>query len=248
MLLSEATVLIVDDESELLEIMAAWFERARCRVLTAENGAQALEKIRAERVHVLVSDIRMPVMDGISLVTNIKATGSYMPSVIFVSGFVDISDRLSCSLGVEAVFAKPIERRQLLSTVEQILVDRAELWSSPSRTKSAVSFHIDLASVSKAMEQGLIAFGRGGFCIQSVVTLPEGPLSLAIEFTKEHRTISGEGRVRWCDTREQLAGVEITSLDATCRDWVYRLTAANPTVSFIPGSTLEQLDKIQRSA
>lgn len=248
MLLKEATVLIVDDEPELLEIMAAWFERAQCHVLTAENGAQALEKIRAERVHVLVSDIRMPVMDGISLLENIKATGPYMPSVIFVSGFADISARLSCSLGVEAIFSKPVERRQLVSTVEQILVDRSELWSSPSKTKSTVSFHIKLASVSDAIEQGLIAFGHGGFCIQSGVALPKGPVSLAIEFTKEHRTISGEGRVRWCDTREQLAGVEITSLDATCRDWVYRLTAANPTVSFIPGSTLGQLDKIQRSA
>jgi CheY-like chemotaxis protein len=207
------------------------------------NGAQALEKIRTERVHVLVSDIRMPVMDGVSLslLENIKATGRYMPCVIFVSGFGDISDRLSCSLGVEAIFSKPVERRQLLSTVEQILVDRAELWSSPSRAKSAVSFHIKLASVSEAIEQGLIAFGHGGFCIQSGVTLPEGALSLTIEFTKEHRTISGEGHVRWSDTGEPLAGVEIIALDSTCRDWVYRLTASNPTVSFIPGSTVRSI-------
>jgi two-component system, chemotaxis family, chemotaxis protein CheY len=245
MQLKEATVLIVDDEAELLEIMAAWFERAQCHVLTAVNGVQALEKIRAERVHVLVSDIRMPVMDGVSLLENIKASGSYTPSVIFVSGFADISARHYCSLGVEGTVSKPAERRQLVALVEKALIDRSVLWSSPCGTENAVSLHIELSTVSEAVARGLIAFGHGGFCLQTVVALPEGPVSLALEFTKEDRTISGEGRVRWCDNNEHLAGVEITSLDAICRDWVYRLTAANPTNSFIPGSTLMQSDKMR---
>jgi len=248
MQLKEATVLIVDDEPELLEIMTAWFERIQCHVLTAVNGVQALEKIRTERVHVLISDIRMPVMDGISLLENIKASGPYMPSVIFVSGFADIPARLSCSLGVEAIVSKPVERGELLATVERMLVDRFVLWSSPLGNERAVSLHIELDSVSEAVARGIIAFGHGGFCVQSMLALHEGPVRLAIEFTKEHRTILGEGRVRWYDTREQLAGVEIISLDANCRDWVYRLTAANPTVSFIPSTTLMQLDKIQRLA
>lgn len=238
MQLNEATVLIVDDEPALLEIMTRWFEREHCRVLTAKNGALALELVAVERIHVLVSDVRMPVMDGVSLVSNIKDSGSYKPSVIFISGFHDIPPRIACDLGVEAVFSKPVERGQLISTVERILVDRAELWSSPLRTESAPTLRVVLGGVSEAVEQGLIAFGRGGFCIQSDLTLGEGPVRLAIEFATEHKSILGEGRVRWRETAERQMGVEITSLEAACRDWVCRLTAANPTLSFIPGGTL----------
>jgi hypothetical protein len=61
---------------------------------------------------------------------------------------------------------------------------------------------------------------------------------LETEFAAERRGILGEGRVRWCATGEQRMGVEITSLEATCRDWVYHMTAANPLLSFIPGVTV----------
>jgi len=237
MQLNEATVLVVDDEPALLEIMARWFEREHCRVLTAENGAIALDRVAAERVHVIVSDVCMPVMDGVSLVRSIKESGSYKPSVILVSGFHEISPRMSCDLGVEATFSKPVERRQLVTTVEKILVDRAELWSSPPRSEGAPSLQVVLGGVREAVKQGRIAFGRGGFCIQSNLTLLEGAVRLAIEFVAERKSILGEGRVRWCESVEQRMGVEITSLEATCRDWVYQMTAANPMLSFIPGST-----------
>jgi CheY-like chemotaxis protein len=237
MQLKDATVLVVDDEPLLLEIMTTWFEREQCRVLAAENGALALAKIASERIHVIVSDVRMPVMDGFSLVSRIKESGSYKPSVIFVSGFHDISPRMSYDLGVEATFPKPVERKELVSTVGRILVDRSELWSSPPRDEPAPSLRMILGSVSEAVEQGLIAFGRGGFCIQSDLSLPEGPVRLAVEFAAERKSISGEGQVRWCEAGERRMGVEITSLRATCRDWVSDLTAANPTLSFIPSST-----------
>jgi len=237
MQLKEATVLIVDDEPALLEIMARWFEREHCRVHTAENGMLALDRVAAERVHVIISDVCMPVMDGVSLARSMKESGSYKPSVIFVSGFHELSPRMSCDLGVEATFSKPVERRQLVSTVERILVDRAELWSSPPRTGSAPSLRVVLGGVFEAVEQGRIAFGRGGFCIQSDLTLLEGAVSLAIEFATDRKSILGEGRVRWCETGEHRVGVEITSLQAACRDWVYQMTAANPMLSFIPGGT-----------
>ncbi|SRR6266498_2253461 len=238
MQLNEATVLVVDDEPALLEIMARWFEREHCRVLTAENGAIALDRVAAERVHVIVSDVCMPVMDGVSLVRSIKENGSYKPSVILVSGFHEISPRVSCDLGVEATFSKPVERQQLVSTVERILVDRTELWSSPPRTEGAPRLQVVLGSIREAVEQGRIAFGRGGFCIRSDRTLFEGAVRLAIEFATECKSILGEGRVRWCELSERRMGVEITSLEASCRDWVYQMTAANPMLSFIPGSTV----------
>ena len=64
MQLKDATVLIVDDEPDLLDIMADWFRREAHCVLIAANGKEALDAIEANQVDVVVSDVRMPVMDG----------------------------------------------------------------------------------------------------------------------------------------------------------------------------------------
>ena len=71
--LKYATVLVVDDESMLLDIFREWLEEEHCGVLTARDGAAALQILRDQHVDVVVSDVRMPVMDGIVLLKNLKA-------------------------------------------------------------------------------------------------------------------------------------------------------------------------------
>ena len=89
MQLKDATILLVDDEPDLRTIIAEWFRREGCHVLVAEDGSQALQIISANQVDVVVSDVRMPVMDGITLLKKIKTSG-YQSSVMFVSGFTDV--------------------------------------------------------------------------------------------------------------------------------------------------------------
>jgi CheY-like chemotaxis protein len=64
MRIEEARILVVDDELELLEIFAAWLGRSGCEVFTAPNGAEALKTLQTEKIDVLISDIRMPIMDA----------------------------------------------------------------------------------------------------------------------------------------------------------------------------------------
>jgi len=63
--LTDATVLVVDDEPMLLDIFGEWLQEENCHVLTAGDGAAALQSLRNHHVDVIVSDVRMPVMDGI---------------------------------------------------------------------------------------------------------------------------------------------------------------------------------------
>src|ERR1700722_15034185 len=115
MQLKDATILLVDDEPDLRALIEEWFEREKCHVLVAEDGARALKIIAANQIDVVVSDIRMPVMDGITLLKKVKASG-YKSSVMFVTGFTDvIRPRESYDLGVEALMSKPVERRHLIA-------------------------------------------------------------------------------------------------------------------------------------
>ena len=161
-------------------------------MLVAEDGAQALHIVSANAIDVVVSDVRMPVMDGITLLKKVKASG-YKSSVMFVSGFTDvIKPRESYDLGVEAVMSKPVERRHLIAAVTPILAERDELWRFPPSEKAeAVLDAFD--SLAAALSQGLLALGRGGLCIHSTLNLTEDPVDLLLDFELEKRRVTGQG-------------------------------------------------------
>jgi CheY-like chemotaxis protein len=240
MLLKNALILIVDDEPELLEIMAEWFRREGCNVLSAENGAEALRLLQTNHVDVVVSDIHMPVMDGVTMLQKIKSTCIYLPSVILISGFYDIDPREAYELGAEVMMSKPIERKPLLSAVARILTTREDLWCLPPADKADAVLLADFESLAAALTRGLIAFGRGGFCIHSTLQLAEGPVDLLLDFHADHRRVTGQGIVRWSDFAEAQIGVEITHLDDASRPWILSLTEPNKSASFIPRTSFTE--------
>jgi CheY-like chemotaxis protein len=192
MQLKDAMILLVDDEPDLRTIIAEWFRREGCHVLVAEDGVQALSIISTNQVDVVVSDVRMPVMDGITLLKKIKARG-YKSSVMFVSGFTDvIKPRESYDLGVEAVMSKPVDRRHLVAAVTRILAERDELWRFPPSEKAEAILDATFDSLAAALGQGLLKLGRGGLCIHSTRKLAEGPVDLLLDFKVEKRRVTGQ--------------------------------------------------------
>jgi CheY-like chemotaxis protein len=238
MQLKDATVLVVDDESHYREIMTGWFEKEGSRVLAAENGARALELLEKNEVHVIVTDIRMPVMDGTELIKRVKAKGKYTPAAVSISGFSDLAPREAYDLGIEAQLSKPVERKVLVSVLRRTLTDREELWAEPFRTTTLPALAIEFESLTEALRQKRIAFGRGGFCMTSKVPFPEeASIGFQLSFAGDGQTVSGQGIVRWCAAQDQLAGIEITRVSDPARAWVAGLARSNQTVSFIPRST-----------
>jgi CheY-like chemotaxis protein len=237
MQLKNATILLVDDEPDWRSIMSEWFGREGCHVLLAEHGAEALKLIHANHVDVVVSDVRMPVMDGITLLKSIKAEEGYKPSVMFMSGFSDIGPGEAYDLGVEAMMAKPVERKHLVAAVTRVLAARDDLWRLARGDQPATLLDAVFSSLAAALSQGLLAFGRGGFRIHSRLNLREGPVELHLDFTDDKRKVTGQGIIRWIAPSEAEIGVEITHIDDKNRAWIIGLTGANASLSFIPRTT-----------
>ena len=236
--LKNATVLIVDDESMLLEIFSEWLREENCRVLTAGDGAEALYILRNQSVDVIVSDVRMPVMDGILLLKNLTtysgwSRSNFPPKMIFITGFTDLEPREAYDLGVEAILQKPIDRTQFVGAVRRTLRSHEETWSVPP-TPGGMLLHVALPPVSAAIEQGRIAFGRGGFCLFCSSPVREGPVRFDLAFEGERANFVGHGLIRWADPDERLLGVEISYIDEPCREWALGLIAANAGSSYIP--------------
>jgi len=237
--LKDATLLVVDDEPYYCEIAKDWFEREGCRVLIAENGVAALQLLENEKADAIITDIRMPCMDGVALVKHLKTRGSYTPTAIALTGFSDVPARDAYDLGIEAQLSKPVSRKVLIAAVQAALTDRKQAWTSPGIDVRSEYHQIGSTfdSLQSARDNHQIAFGRGGFCLRSELAIPDDTeVEFQLLFELERQRLRGHGIVRWTCAGEQCIGVEIRSIEEGI-DWIDKLARENATVSFIPGSS-----------
>jgi CheY-like chemotaxis protein len=235
--LKQATVLFVEDEPFLRETMSAWLKHKTGRTLCAENGAEAVKLLASNKIDLVLSDVRMPVMDGLALVKKINQAENHKPGVIFLTGFSDLSLREVYEMGVDAIVEKPIHREELLRAMQHSLAGADELWRQTPAHAPAMKLKTSFPSLAGAMQDNRIAFGRRGFCIRPAGVLREGPLDFAVAFKADHRVLSGQGVVRWTAPQEGQAGIEITHMDAASRSWVLDLVKRSAPLAFIPAST-----------
>lgn len=106
-------ILIVDDEVELRSILREELEFHGADVIEAHGGYQALQQIQTNPVDVVVSDIRMPEGDGITLLQSIRKLNPKKPSVYLVTGFSDLKKEEAFSLGAQGILVKPFNLEEV---------------------------------------------------------------------------------------------------------------------------------------
>lgn len=117
--LKSVNILLVEDENELCLRLAKFLRRYFGVVNAARNGSLALESVAQQRPDVVVSDIRMPVMDGIELATQLRDNYPDLP-IIFCTAFTETCYLLKAiELGVSALIPKPIDTDHLLRAIRQ---------------------------------------------------------------------------------------------------------------------------------
>ncbi len=190
----QASILVVDDELELLEIFSAWLGRNGYRVFTAPNGAEALNVLRTQKVDLLLSDIRMPVMDGVTLVRTLNQMETPPPKIIFVTGYGNFSRREIFAMGVEALLDKPLSRPVLIEALDRCLLDSADKWLTPSLLPIEQRVTLQLDGLKEAAEASAFTLGHGGCCVACDLPLKEGlPVELSVRFAREGLSSRGAG-------------------------------------------------------
>jgi two-component system cell cycle sensor histidine kinase/response regulator CckA len=119
------TILFVDDEKEVLGVVERQLTRNGYRVLTAENGEKGLQILleNPDAIDLIISDIQMPTMDGVTMVEKMKEALPNPPPFIFFSGYASEIERVQKS-GACRIFSKPAEMSVLLSALREILTSR----------------------------------------------------------------------------------------------------------------------------
>ena len=117
--ISKLTILYVEDEPELRDHVAFALRLHIDTVTTAANGQEALELIRLNQPDIVISDIRMPVIDGLALTATLRQKYPAIP-VILCTAFTDTDYLLKAiELGVAAYIPKPINTESLLAAIRQ---------------------------------------------------------------------------------------------------------------------------------
>ncbi len=117
-----STLMVVDDEKFIREIIAKKLAREGFDVLTAEDGQAALDQLKTLQPEVIITDLKMPVMDGFSLLKNLHDTDFPMNAVIVLTGHGSDQDIADCyALGIHTFLRKPINSIELIGLVRNIL-------------------------------------------------------------------------------------------------------------------------------
>lgn len=116
-----ARVLVVEDEESVRDFVCRVLSMHGHSILTAHDGAEAVELMATHHFDLLISDIAMPVMDGISLALKVRATRPHVP-IILMTGYANERQRAhNLSLLIEGLLSKPFTMDQLLTEVGKAL-------------------------------------------------------------------------------------------------------------------------------
>jgi two-component system, OmpR family, response regulator ResD len=116
------SVLIVDDEPTIVEVVARYLERAGYATRTAANGEQALEAAARERPDLVVLDVMMPGIDGLRVLRRLRDQASEPVGVIMLTARGEESDRVTgLRLGADDYVVKPFSPVELVARVDAVL-------------------------------------------------------------------------------------------------------------------------------
>jgi CheY-like chemotaxis protein len=115
-----AKILIVDDDGDLRTLLGLCFLRRGHNIVVASNGAEGLACVAAHKPDLLLTDLNMPVLDGLGLLHRLRANGQRNLPVIVLTARSD-QRAAAAAAGADAFLVKPVSLRELAEVAEQLL-------------------------------------------------------------------------------------------------------------------------------
>jgi CheY-like chemotaxis protein len=115
-----ASILCVDDEADILEIIQFDLEFQGHTVTISGSVDDALAKLAVKDFDLVISDVKMPCRDGKDLAKAIRSKGNSIP-IVFVSGYAELDEAFLKQHQIETVISKPYSLDKLNSSIEKIL-------------------------------------------------------------------------------------------------------------------------------
>jgi len=118
------TIMIVDDSASLRQVVSIALKGAGYDVIQACDGKDALSKLDGKKIHLIISDVNMPNMDGISFVKAAKQLAAYKftPVIMLTTEAGDAKKAEGQAAGAKAWVVKPFQPAQMLAAVTKLIL------------------------------------------------------------------------------------------------------------------------------
>lgn len=118
----QKTIMIVDDSASLRQVVSIALKSANYNVIEGCDGKDALSKLTGQKVHLFISDVNMPNMDGISFVKAVKQLPLYRfaPVIMLTTESTDEKKQAGQAAGAKAWVVKPFKPEVLLNVVHKL--------------------------------------------------------------------------------------------------------------------------------
>jgi two-component system chemotaxis response regulator CheY len=118
------TILIVDDSASLRQVVSIALKGAGYSVIEACDGRDALTKLNGQKIHLIISDVNMPNMDGITFVTEAKKLPAYKftPVIMLTTEAGEAKKQAGQAAGAKAWVVKPFQPPQMLAAVAKLIL------------------------------------------------------------------------------------------------------------------------------
>lgn len=129
-------ILVVDDESNIVELLRLYLEKDGFDVVSANNGVQALEKFKITTPDLIILDVMMPEPDGWQVCREIRKT-SNVPIIMLTAKSETFDKVLGLELGADDYITKPFDAKELVARVKAVL-RRTD--SKPAESKNVINY------------------------------------------------------------------------------------------------------------
>ncbi|MET4026704.1 MULTISPECIES: response regulator [Marinobacter] len=116
-------ILIVDDSASIRQVVSLTLKGAGYEVIEACDGRDALAKLAGQRVHLMISDVNMPNMDGLTFLREIKSRSEYKftPVIMLTTESAEDKKLQGQAGGAKAWMVKPFQPQQMLAAVHKLV-------------------------------------------------------------------------------------------------------------------------------
>jgi CheY-like chemotaxis protein/MinD-like ATPase involved in chromosome partitioning or flagellar assembly len=186
--LTKRKILIVDDDPDLQRLMSLVLEMAGYEVVTANNGAEALIKIRSDRPDLILLDIMMPEMDGFETCRRLRKLpeGAHIP-VIMLSAADQVTDKVKgLRVGANDYVTKPADSRELLARIEAHL---RPAYARPAHITAVLGAKSGVGTTMLAINLAVALKQVDGDVILLDWHFPHGDIATVLNLLPQSRTV-----------------------------------------------------------
>lgn len=139
--MSSGTILLIEDETEIAELLALYFEKEGFRLVHADNGETGLQRLEERSPRAVLLDVGLPGIDGMEVCRRIRS-GSDVPVIMLTARDSEIDKIVGLEIGADDYVTKPFSPRELVARVKAVL-RRSEERPTKPKVISIDAFSID---------------------------------------------------------------------------------------------------------